>query len=755
MAHKQTEQAKLRRRLLRRQRFAKHIEYEIDRLNTLEEWRDYRFAELEAEVEAEGRHRSGFLRRRTRTGLRRERSLTKALENSAEQLVLVEGEPGSGKSVALRHVALNMARAARESENVDSIVPIYINLKELAREQIDVQQQPTDKELQQLYQVLLSHYDDSEIRSLCFLLNIEYELLPPGNRADKARGLIEHCRRHGRSKELLLACRNDRLNLDWSWITTIYSGAQIDANLIKGFVLKSLNRANDRDIEEYLEEEFELGLEKGTWFFLFDSFDELPDILSSTEADDIIRSYSDAISDFLHGLNNGRGVIASRHFRGPRQSRWARFRILPLSEERRLELIQKADLKVEIEQELIGQLGNASQEIQQMSKNPLFLGLLCEHMRDGHPFPTNTHTVFETYVTNRLTRDEIRLQKRFQLAPQEVRIAAENIAFTMAADSGLGLSPTRDNLKAGLDEQNLNLGDRYETILDALEYIKLARSETATSGGESKSFTFAHRRFQEYFATCVVLRYPDRVTPQQLLTDARWRETAVTIFQTQTAATVNPLLEIVDQKLDDLIQRTEKIIEDPSQFVNKLEDEEPDQPLPEPFRWTPGAHYLFSLLQDGFQARYGELPGQIRNKTSQYLLTASYYGTLYDKKSALEVAATTNEDVLRYLIRQAFTTNSTWLGDIAYRQTAQLSELPDDIARSIRLALLKLFGSGRLRREEISTKAHLNRLSRADEFLSAFTLLLLVRPIDLMIHASLSIYLLFLLNSSCYLKGHG
>src|SRR5437879_3835860 len=44
-----------KRRLRRRQMFAKHIEYEILRLDLQEDWKDERFAELEAEVEAEGK----------------------------------------------------------------------------------------------------------------------------------------------------------------------------------------------------------------------------------------------------------------------------------------------------------------------------------------------------------------------------------------------------------------------------------------------------------------------------------------------------------------------------------------------------------------------------------------------------------------------------------------------------------------------------------------------------------------------------
>ncbi|WP_013321769.1 hypothetical protein [Gloeothece verrucosa] len=100
-----------RRRTVKRQRFAKHIENEIQKLNNREEWKDYRFTELEAEVEAEGR-RKGFsilpFFQPTQRGLRREKSLSKALELSSERLILVEGEPGSG---------IKCCAAARYREN--------------------------------------------------------------------------------------------------------------------------------------------------------------------------------------------------------------------------------------------------------------------------------------------------------------------------------------------------------------------------------------------------------------------------------------------------------------------------------------------------------------------------------------------------------------------------------------------------------------------------------------------------------------
>jgi len=48
-----------KRTILHRQRFADYIEGEIRRLNALEAWSDYRFTELEAEIEAEGEKNYG------------------------------------------------------------------------------------------------------------------------------------------------------------------------------------------------------------------------------------------------------------------------------------------------------------------------------------------------------------------------------------------------------------------------------------------------------------------------------------------------------------------------------------------------------------------------------------------------------------------------------------------------------------------------------------------------------------------------
>lgn len=655
---------------IRRQYFAGHIEHEIWRLGLKEEWKDYRFAELEAEVEAEGSHTIfGLLPflKRTHSGRRLEKSLSKALRRNQERLILVEGEPGSGKSIALRHVAQAMAANAKKSKSTKSIIPIYVNLKELER-------------------------------------------------AENA-------------------------NIDWK--------------LIEEFVLKCLKRINDRDVDQFLDDKFDEGIRNGLWFFLFDSFDELPEVLSSTEVDTVIKDYGNAIDAFLHRMNQCRGVIASRQFRGPNYFGWPCFHILPLSESRCLQLIRKAELTPERANEFIGHLGNARQEIRSMVSNPLFLNLLCEYVKGGKSFPENTHVVFENYINNRLTRDEERLQKRFNLDTTQMRATAEHIAFCMAADSGLGLNPTRENLQIALKRQNMELIGNLDIFLEALAFIKLARYEEVENSSQLRTFTFAHRRFQEYFATCIVLCEPFRVSTKQLLMDARWRETAVAMFQTQPKEELTQIVKEAQLLLEGFCNEIEGLIDNPVEYVliNDLSESKrvrgaDEQIIRSSFYWPSGSLHLLSLLQDGFISHLTDLPENIKITASKLVISASSMGMLFDRKWALEVSGIIPEPVLAYLLKDAFSSQSEWLKEVAYRRAACLSNISPSIAKGIREGILELAAANRLRREQLATKAYLSRIEYSNQFFAVMNLLLWLPFIELFIY--LLLFIIISLNLGNY-----
>jgi hypothetical protein len=636
--------AEKKKEALFRNRFADHIESEIRRLNNLEQWSDYRYAELEAEVEAEGYRRSVLpFRAYQRPSLRREKSLSRALGRSRERLILLEGEPGSGKSVALRHLAQELAHKAISAKRTDEIVPIYVNLKGLTR-------------------------DSSEA---------------------------------------------------------------ISPDLIRRFTLSSLNRMSNRDVEEFLDREFDKGSHDGTWLFLFDSFDEIPEVLSSVEADSTIGAYAEALDGFLGGFNRCRGIIASRQFRGPRRLDWPRFRVLALTQRRRADLVGRAGLATDAENQLLAQVERGTESIRVMASNPMFLGLLIDYVKAEKRPPETAHIVFERYIQRRLDRDSDKLQRKYALAPSQLRAVAEAAAFCMAADPALGLTPSRKDLQLSINRLGFALGDNLPRALNALEYIRIARSEAYTSPGEENPpFTFSHRRFQEYFATCVVLGEPQRISAQQLLLDGRWRETAVVLFQTQSSTSIQFLLDAAR----DILVRFGKLAK-PSSRVPSIAPPAGDADLASlaTFPWPERSIHLLGTLQEGFAGKYDQLPVEIRTLCGEVVERASTLGGILDRKWALEVAAAAPSTVLLSLLRAAFPSTSQWLRDTAYRQTARLVSLPVDIARWIRCSLIDLALSGRLHRQRIETEVHLSRLDCGKGLLSVARLMVCVPAIDLLL----------------------
>jgi hypothetical protein len=616
-----------KRRIRRRQRFADYIETEIRRINQREDWSDFHFAELEAEVETEGRSNAfsfiPFIKSTTR-GLRKEKSLSKALRTSQERFMLLEGDPGSGKSVALRHVALNMTKRAIKSKSEKSIIPIYLNLKELRR----------------------THRQE------------------------------------------------------------------ISRELIQDFILKSLKRVNDRDVERFLEEEFQRGLENGTWFYLFDSFDEIPEILGAEDADAIIKKYADAIFDFLHGLNNCRGVVASRYFKGPGKFGWPRFRVIKLTPSKQIELIKRSELQSSDEKLLIGNLEIANPEVRKMAANPLFLGLLITYFQSNKIFPTQGEIVFDAYINHRFVQDYERLRRRFHLEVEEIRRVAEAVAFCMSASDKLGLSPTRGNVKSALANLKIKTGNNFDDCLDALEFIKLGRSETGDVTGDQRIFTFSHRRFQEYFATKKVLE-SEKVSEEELLTNPRWRETTVVICQSQPLEDLIPILDtawlLLSTYFEDIRNKLESLIS---------EKELPNKEFPIEFPWPKRCLHVIGLLQDGFSNRKDDLPERIQKIAGSIVSLATLCGIMSDRIWALDVAGVIPPQALLEIIRPAINDKSYFLSEIAYRQVSKLEHIPHDINIWIKKAILKRMLANGLMKQNHVVFAQVSRLINSKDYIA-------------------------------------
>ncbi len=211
---------------------------------------------------------------------------------------------------------------------------------------------------------------------------------------------------------------------------------------------------------------------------------------------------------------------------------------------------------------------------------------------------------------------------------------------------------------------------------------------------------------------------------------------------TQPPKVFEPLLVEAKFLLDEIIGNLTGLIDDPIGYVANETDSQ-KRPIPKPFPWPIGLLALLGLLQDGFISRIKDLSDEIQLQVGRLLLTASIEGTLADRKWSLEVAGIVPQPVLLWLLRNAFSSKSQWLKEVAYRQTARLSKIPDDISASIRKSLLELFYSNRLNKELFATNAHLSRLDQSSQYINILRLLQWIIPIDIILITS-GIFLLFL-----------
>ncbi len=68
-------------------------------------------------------------------------------------------------------------------------------------------------ELTRLRQILVDHFDEEELKTLCFDLKIDYESLTGKGKAGKARDLVSYCKRYGRITDLEARVRKLRPHL--------------------------------------------------------------------------------------------------------------------------------------------------------------------------------------------------------------------------------------------------------------------------------------------------------------------------------------------------------------------------------------------------------------------------------------------------------------------------------------------------------------------------------------------------------------
>lgn len=107
--------------------------------------------------------------------------------------------------------------------------------------------------------LLIEHFSLSEMQDLCFEIGIDYELLAGAGKHDKARELLDYCRRHGRMASLMAACRKARPFAVWSQT----ENATLTAEQLAQVYDLALRRARELSLSEQQAELLAGGLMDG------------------------------------------------------------------------------------------------------------------------------------------------------------------------------------------------------------------------------------------------------------------------------------------------------------------------------------------------------------------------------------------------------------------------------------------------------------------------------------------------------------
>lgn len=495
--------------------------YDVRRLNTEANWNDFHYTTLEAEVEVDPAvdlldqypnrvwgwlitiwsSLKGIIVRPTGHV---EKDLIRAITHSRSRTFLVVGDPGSGKTVSLRHLHLRMAEAAADSKNKGVTIPLYLNLG-------------------------------------------QFDIPPDSASADTIH--------------------------DW--------------------VVQRLKAGQDRIMHRFLDKHFDSILERGEFFFLFDSFDEIPIVMDTHEEGEVVRQYAKALDDFLHGPHTCRGLVSSRPYRAPKVFLGRRMIIRSLSEKRirvalQRYLIQEKHLARRIWHELLRE----RQDLLHVVGTPFYLALLVEYIHGEKQLPERQYELFEQFAVRRAQADEERL-RGIGLTPDALLTDASRLAFAMTATPHVGLQTSRaDAIEMLRDWQQA----RVEILMDALHYSKLGRVSPGDAG-EPSAFSFVHRRFQEYFAARYLRHHPDAALIEDILADNRWREVLVLLCEVLPSSQLDQIIDVSRAALSAAV----------------------DSPAKSPEHRQ--AIEAMRFLMDGFRSRLGDLPHEIRVLTATFIKT--------------------------------------------------------------------------------------------------------------------------------------
>lgn len=534
-------------------KFCNELQLHLVGIDQQSNWSPEYYTELEAEVEVATTIGKQVSRRivNLQDALRRDRDT---------RSFLVLGDPGAGKSVALRKMAKDMLAEVPRTGRV----PLYINLR---------------------------------------------EWLPAGGRQQAG------------------------------WTET----SPPTIKELEEFVISSLKARGDLFTEEFIEKYFKKLLQHGRLFLIFDSFDEIPELLDVNEESWLIEALSELFTRFICANPAGRGIVASRNFRRPTRAFQAQkyLDIRPMSDER---IIRAMDRYPRFTNTLRTSLFTDRNDLVPIVRNPFLMALLGEWIEDHGSLPQTQAEMYSHYLRKRLGRCEDRMKKH-GLDVDQVLAGATDIAWFIFDSPAYGLEAPAELIGGEAGIANA------PAVMAILRRARIAR----VTEGDTPSFAFVHRRFLEYLVTMRLLTQPAQVPIEHIPTDSRGRDAMVLYAQICDAPTAESLAKKCWGEVC-------------------LHFENPASRL--------RAIHCLRFLTEAFSARrtaVHSFADDMSEFISRHLVTGN---DLLRAKICVEATGVLSEEQAVPVLHLAMHSGNTWLQDTAFRACRRLPRLSPTLERA-------------------------------------------------------------------------
>jgi hypothetical protein len=429
-------------------------------------------------------------------------------------------------------------------------------------------------------------------------------------------------------------------------------------NDIVEFISRYLLRVSGRTGQSFLKNWYEQMLSQGLFFFLLDSFDEIPVVMDCDDRSLELKKISEAFDRFFHDIHQCRGVLSSRPFRQPVGVRGRRLNVRPFTETQIRKAMKKWLKGWNIDADaIIRKIFVERPELAPAIRNPFMADLISQYVISfPDKLPSTYYELYEHYVSKRLN-DDVDFLKQLSLSTSDVIMAATQIASTMYDTPDTGLEIESSRLEQLIGDPKLS------QKIKAMSFSRIARL-----GGIGRDrFTFVHRRFAEFFAVRAIHENNTKIDLTSIPSDSRWRD-ALVVY-----SGIAPMERIEELAFFswNIIKENKKSFE-VGNFQNAI----------------PAIHSL-RFLRDACQARPESIKGFV-DELSNFIVDTIKSNDLLIAKIGAEALPLIKPEARTKGIEIAFTRGLSWLSETALRSCRHIAKLEKPIISKVQEYIRKL-----------------------------------------------------------------